>query len=179
MTSGRRRNPLIAAVAWPAVAMGIWVLADRLAADPSVGAIILGFGAQAALLYVPFFLLERTADVVDARRAPLRVAYGVGVVLLVYFQTLGGLTTIEQSADANFGRLAGFLALGALLELLSTLAVSEACRAIESATEHEALLHNALVDQREAVTRRHAEAGSATPNAPASPERIAVMGHAP
>jgi len=179
MTSGRRRNPLIAAVSWPAVAIGIWVLADRLAADPSVGAIILGFAAQAALLYVPFFLLERTAEVVDARRGPLRVAYGAGVVLLVYFQTVGGLTTIEQDVDANFGRLAGFLALGALLVLLSTLAVTEACRAIESATEHEAALHNALVDQREAVTRRHAEAGSTAPDAPTSPERVSVMGHAP
>ena len=179
MTSGRRRNPLIAALAWPAVAIGIWLVADRLASDPAVGAILLGFIAQAALLYVPFHLLERTADVVDARRAPLRVAYGAGVVLLVYFQTLGGLTTIEQSADADFGRLAGFLAIGALLQLLSTLAVTEACRSIESATEHEAALHNALVDQREAVTRRHAEAGSAIPNAPASPEMISVMGNAP
>jgi hypothetical protein len=179
ITSGRRRNPIIAAVAWPAVAMGVWMLADRLAVDPSVGATIVAFGAQAALLYVPFFLLERTADVVDARRAPLRVAYGLGVVLLVYVQTLGGLTTVEQSADVNFGRLAGFLALGALLQLLSTLAVSEACRAIESATEHEALLHNALVDQREAVTRRHAEAGSVIPNVSASPEQMAVVGQAP
>ena len=179
MTSGRRRNPLIAAVSWPAVAIGIWVLADRLAVDQPVVATILGLGAQAALLYVPFFLLERTAEVVSARRGPLRVAYGVGVVLLVYLQTLGGLTTIERSVDANFGRVAGFLALGALLELLLMLAVTEACRAIESATEHEADLHNALVEQREAVKRRHAEAGSAIPNAPASSERISVMGHAP
>ena len=134
--------------------------------------IIVGFAAQAAVLYVPFFLLGRAGDVVDARRTPLRLAYLAGVVLVVYLQALGGLTTIEESPDTDFGRLAVFLAIGALLQVFSTLAVTEACRTLEVATEHEADLHNALVDQREAVTRRHAEAGSSTPTAAVSSERV-------
>lgn len=179
MASGRRRNPFIAAASWPAVAVGFWALADRFVVDQAVGMIIVGFVAQAALLSVPFFLLGRAADAVDARRMPLRIAYMVGVGLVVYLQTLGGLTTVEESPDTDFGRLAVFLAIGALLQVFSTLAVTEACRTLEVATEHEAVVHNALVEQREAVTRRHAEAGSSIPMAAASSERISVMGHAP
>ncbi len=179
MASGRRRNPFIAALSWPAVAVGFWALADRFVVDQSVGMTIVGFAAQAAALYVPLFLLGRAGDAVDARRTPLRIAYLFGVVLVVYLQALGGLTTIEESPDTDFGRLAVFLAIGALLQVFSTLAVTEACRTLEVATEHEADLHNALVDQREAVKRRHAEAASSIPMAAASSERVSVMGHAP
>ena len=178
MASGRRRNPLIAAASWPAVAVGFWALADRFVVDQPIGVMMLGFAAQAVVLYVPFFLLERAADAVDARRTPLRIAYAAGVVLVVYLQALGGITTIEESPDADFGRLAGFLALGALLQALATLAVTDACRSIEMATQHETDLHNALVDQREAVARRHAEAGSPVPAPSPAPDPVAVMGHA-
>jgi hypothetical protein len=37
---------------------------------------------------------------------------------------------------------------------LSTLAVTEACRVIETATDREAASHNALVEQREAIAQR-------------------------
>jgi hypothetical protein len=179
MASGRRRNPFIAAVSWPAVALGVWALADRFVDDQSVGMTALVYAAQAAALYIPFFLLGRAGDAVDARRTPLRLAYLAAVALVVYQQALGGLTTIEESPDTDFGRLAVFLAIGALLQVFSTLAVTEACRTLEVATEHEAGVHNALVDQREAVTRRHVAAGSPVAMAAASSERVSVMGHAP
>jgi hypothetical protein len=157
LASGRRRNPFIAAAAWPVTAVGFWILTDRLVADRAAGATIVGFAAQAALLYLPFLLLERAAAAVEARRTPLRITYAFGVVLLVYVQALGGLPTIEETADSTeFGRLAGFLALGAMIQLLSTLAVTDACRVIENATEREAASHNALVEQREAITQRAA-----------------------
>ncbi len=179
MASGRRRNPFIAAVSWPAVAVGFWALADRFVVDQAVGMMIVGFAAQAALLYVPVFLVGRAVDAVEARRLPLRIAYLVGVGLGVYIQVLGGLTTVEESPDTDFGRLAVVLAIGALIQVFFTLAVTEACRTLEAATEYEAAQHNALVDQREAVTRRHAEAGTSIPMRTASPERIPVMGNAP
>lgn len=155
MASGRRRNPLLAALSWPAAALGVWVTADRLVVDQTTGSIIVGFAVQAVVLYVPFFLLERAADVVGARRTTVRMAYLAGVVLLIYIQALGGLTTVERSIDADFGRLTAFLAIGALLQLLSTLTVTEACQMLETATEHEAAAHNALVDQRESMARGH------------------------
>lgn len=155
MASGRRRNPLIAGAAWPIAAIGVWILADRFVIDQSAGSIVVGFALQAAVLYVPFAILERSADAVDARRTPLRITYMFGVVLLVYVQALGGLTTIEETAStANYGRLAGFLAVGALIQLLTTLAVTEACRMIENATERDAEHHNSLVGQREALAQR-------------------------
>jgi len=147
--SGRRRNPFIAALAWPAAAAGIWIVADRLVIDQSIGAVIVGFAIQAAILAVPFALLERTADAVGARRTPIRITFVLGVVLLVHVQGLGGLSTIQETADTTqFGRLAGYLTLGALVQLLSTLAVTEACSSIESACEHEVEHHNMLVAQR-------------------------------
>ncbi len=155
MASGRRRNPFLAAAAWPIAAAGFWMLADRLVEDQPAGVIVVGFVAQAALLYLPFLLLERAADAVEARRTPLRITYMFGVVLLVYVQALGGLSTIEETTDpTQLGRLAGFLALGAMIQLLSTLAVTEACRVIETATDREAASHNTLVQQREAIAQR-------------------------
>lgn len=170
LASGRRRNPLIAAAAWPVAALTFWIVADRFVIDQTVGSIVVGFALQSAVLYVPFALIERSADAVDARRTPIRITYMFGVVLLVYVQALGGLSTIEESANTtNYGRLAGFLAVGALIQLLSTLAVTEACRTLEDATDRDAAHHNALVDQREAVAQRAIPRPSRTGEAPPAP----------
>jgi hypothetical protein len=163
MASGVRRNPLIAALSWPLVALGFWFVADRLVIDQPVGSVVLGFTLQAVLLYVPFALLERAADAVETRRMPVRITYLAGVVLLVYTQALGGVTTMDDTTDTDVGRLAGFLALGALIQLLSTLAVTEACRTIEEGAERQADEHNALLDQREAAARRNAADEAAAP----------------
>jgi hypothetical protein len=162
--SGRRRNPIIAAAAWPAAAFGVWTVADRLIVDQSIGMVVLGFAVQAAILYVPFYLLERSADAVGARRTPIGITYIVGVVILVYVQALGSLSTIQESADTNFGRLAVFLGIGALIQLLSTLAVTEACRTLDAATAHEAEAINALVDQRDAAALRTADLDAVSAN---------------
>ncbi|MET0911491.1 MAG: hypothetical protein ABWZ99_18645 [Ilumatobacteraceae bacterium] len=161
MATGLRRNPLLAAAAWPTACVGVWILADRLTKDSSVAGIVGTLVAQAAVLYVPFFLLERTADSAGARRTPLRMSYVYAVVLLVYAQ---GLVTLSDSTETvtNFelGRLAGYLGLGAVVLLLSTLAVTEACRSIATAAQYEAQHHNALVEQRRVVEQRAAHQAS-------------------
>lgn len=147
--SGRRRNPLVAALAWPAAAVGIWAIADRFVVDQSNSRIVVGFVLQALVLFVPFRLLERSVDTVGARRTPLRITYAFFVVLLVHIQGLGGLSTIEETmATDRFGHLAGYLALGALVQLMSTMAVTDGCRSLSDATEHEAEHFNMLVAQR-------------------------------
>ncbi|MGI9644510.1 MAG: hypothetical protein ACR2O6_04290 [Ilumatobacteraceae bacterium] len=163
LASGRRRNPIIAMVSWPAAVAGIWAVADRVgdASEPEV--VVLGFIVQAALLYVPFFLLERSAVAIGTRRSPFRIVYAVGVVMLVHIQGLGGLSTIDQVSDVDqFGRLAAYLALGALVQLLSTLAVTEASLTISDAYEHEAEQHNFLIAQRQ-------PSATAAPAVPAVP----------
>jgi hypothetical protein len=148
-TSGRRRNPLIAAAAWPAAAAAIWWIADRVIVDASIGGVVLGFGAQAAVLAIPFLVLERSADAVGARRTPLRIVYALTVVLLVHVQGLGGLSRLPDSfTTTDIGRLAGYLAIGALIQLCSTLAVTEACHSLSRSCRHEADHHNMLVAQR-------------------------------
>lgn len=149
LASGRRRNPLLAALAWPAAGVGIWMIADRVADEDTAASVVIGLAVQAAVLYVPFFLLERAAVTVGARRDPIRITYGLGVVLLVHIQGLGGLSTISEVSDTErFGRLAGYLALGALVQLVSTLAVTEASHLISDAAQAEADRHNFLADQR-------------------------------
>jgi hypothetical protein len=151
--SGRRRNPIVAAAAWPAAAYGTWWIADRVIADASVGRVVLGFAAQAAVLAVPFLLLERSALAVDARRTPMRIMYALVVVLLVHVQGLGGLSRLPDSVTTtDVGRLAGYLAIGALIQLCSTLAVTEACQALSQATRHEAEHHNHLVSLHRAAS---------------------------
>jgi hypothetical protein len=161
--TGARRNPLIAAAAWPAACIGVWLLAERLAEDSSVERIVVTMVAQAAVLYVPFFLLERAADSAGARRTPIRMTYAYAVILLVYTQ---GLVTLSDSTDTatnfEFGRLAGFLGLGSIVLLLSTLAVTEACCSIGNAAHNESQHHNALVEQRRVMEQRAAQQASAT-----------------
>ncbi len=155
--TGARRNPLLAAAAWPAAFGAVWVLAGRIDDSSTVGQVVVTLLAQAAALYVPFFLLERAAESAGARRTPLRITYVFAVVLLVYVQ---GLVTLSDSTETvtsfEFGRLAGYLGLGALVLLLSTLAVTEACRSIAAAARYEADTHNALVEQRRAIEDRAA-----------------------
>ena len=149
--SGRRPNPLLASLAWPAAAVGTWMIADRFVVDQSNGRVVIGFVLQAVVLAVPFRLLERGASAVGARCTPLRITYAFGVVLLVHVQGLGGLSTIERTtATDRFGHLAGYLALGALVQLMSTMAVTDGCRSLSDAAEHEAEHYNMLVAQRAA-----------------------------
>lgn len=149
MASGRRRNPFLAAAAWPAAAYAIWRLGLRLdEAETAIDALIV-YGLQLVALYVPFFLLERAAVAVGARRGPLRLAFAISAVLLVHIQGLGGLATIVEVAEADrFGRLAGYLALAALLELILTIAITDASHLIADAASAVADKHNFLAEQR-------------------------------
>ena len=155
LSTGRHRNPLIAAAAWPAAAYGIWRVGDHVAGDDRIGVVVLGFAAQALLLAVPILLLERAAIAVGAHCQPLRVAYGFGVILLIHTQGLAGLSTLDTAASADqFGRIAGYLSLAALLQLLLTLTITEASDLIAHGARHEADQHNFLAEQRREVDRR-------------------------
>jgi hypothetical protein len=111
--------------------------------------VLAGFAAQAVVLAVPFVLLDRSADAVGARRTPLRIVYVLAVLILVHVQGLGALSSLP-STTTEVGRLAGYLMIGALVQLCSTLAVTEACSSLTLACRHEADHHNMLVDQRAA-----------------------------
>jgi hypothetical protein len=149
LASARRRNPLLASVMWPIAGFGVWAIADRWIVDGTVVEVVVGFAAQAALLFVPFSFLERSADAVNARRNPFRLAYAFGVVLLVYVQGLGGLSTLSSSAEPReFGRLAGYLAVGALIQLVAMFAVSDATRSLIDGSATIANQHNRLISQR-------------------------------
>ena len=163
-TSGRRFNPVFAALCWPLAAGAVWWIADRMIVDASAGRVVLGFAAQAAVLSVPFLVLERSADAVGARRTPLRIVYVLGVLLLVHVQGLGGLLRLPDSVTSTeIGRLSGYLAIGALIQLCSTLAVTEACHSLSRSSRHEADHHNMLVDARSASRDRAVPSSKATP----------------
>jgi hypothetical protein len=75
--------------------------------------------------------------------------------MLVHVQGLGGLSRLPDSlTDTDIGRLSGYLAIGALIQLCSTLSVTEGCHALSRACRHEADHHNMLVAQHAAVSSR-------------------------
>jgi len=149
LASGRRRNPVLAAVSWPVAAGLIWLVADRFADEEEITRVVMGFALQAVILYIPFFLLERSAIAVSARRGPLRLSYALGVVLLVHIQGLGGLPTLVETTETDrFGRIAAYLALAALLELILTITITEASTLIGGSASSIAEKHNFLADQR-------------------------------
>ncbi|MFK7916780.1 MAG: hypothetical protein AB8G14_01770 [Ilumatobacter sp.] len=149
LASGRRRNPLLAAAAWPAAAYAIWFIGVRFNDSESMNEVVMGYAAQTAALYVPFFLLERAAITVGARRGPLRLTYALGAALLIHVQGLGGLPTIVEVTEVDrFGRLAGYLALAAILELILTIAVTDASHLINDNAAAMADKHNFLAEQR-------------------------------
>ena len=146
LASMRRRNPILAAAAWPIAAVGVSIAGASLVADGSVGEVILGFAIQAFFLAIPVFLLYRGAGSIGARRQLLRILWAIGVVLLVQVQGLGGLSTADASVESTqVARLAGYLAIGAMLQLLAMFAAAGAMRALTDATTHVAMRHNSLV----------------------------------
>ncbi|MGK0274548.1 MAG: hypothetical protein ACI9N0_000925 [Ilumatobacter sp.] len=152
MASGRRRNPILAALMWPATAAAIWFVGDRLVAEGDAVRVIAGFAAQAFVLYLPFALLQRSAKAVDARRNPILLTYGIGVLLLVHIQGLGGLSTLSETSEpTQIARLVGYLAIGALLQLVATFSAAESARSIGDAAEILAGHHNAQVEEHQRV----------------------------
>ena len=152
MASGRRRNPILAALMWPATAAAIWFLADRLVVEGDAIRVIAGFAAQAFVLYLPFALLQRSAKAVNVRRNSILLTYGVGVLLLVHIQGLGGLSTLPATSELSpIVRLVGYFAIGALLQLVGTFSAAESTRSIGDAAEILAEHHNAQVEERRRV----------------------------
>lgn len=163
MASARRRNPIVAGISWPVAAAVVWIIGDRFVVDGATVAVVAGFFAQAAVLYVPFFLLERGADAVGTRRNPLRITCAIGIILLVHVQGLGGLSTLSQTSEpAEVGRLAAYLTIGALVQLLAMFAATDANRSLADAAKNVADQHNLLVEQRDAITRRNVRSAEAS-----------------
>jgi hypothetical protein len=172
MASGRRRNPILAALMWPATAAAIWFVADRLVAEGDAVRVIAGFAAQAFVLYLPFALLQRSAKAVDVRRNPILLTYAVGVLLLVHIQGLGGLSTLSETSEpTQIARLVGYLAIGALLQLIATFSAAESTRSIGDAAENLAEHHNAQVEKRRSVEApRDVAERAVRPSVGASPQ---------
>jgi hypothetical protein len=137
-------RPTIAAVlglSLPAALVAVWVIRTQVIepSDDNYGAAG-GVALQALALVVPLVVLEFAAGLVDARRRPHRAAYLVGVVWLAHMEFLGALSTTEVTTDPDeWGLLAAYLILGALLQTLGAMAVNETCRSFEEAahTRHQ------------------------------------------
>lgn len=174
LATGRRRNPILAAIAWPAAAFGVWRIGDQIVDDDRIGIIVGGFILQAVVLLLPFFLLARAAVAVRARRQPIRFAYGLAVILLVHTQGLVGLSTLDNGiSNDQFGRLAGYLGLAALMQLVATLAITESSHLISDAVDHQTDRHNFLASQRQDVEERAAASKAA--KAEAEAEALAAV----
>lgn len=136
--TGKRRSPIVAAASLPLGLLGVWAAGARVVAESDdVAGKASGFVLQAVFLAIPLLALERVAHAGDARHGPLRASYLISLVYLAHLQFLGALSTVEQSTAAeDWGRLASYLLIGGLLQVLGALAINEAARAIEDGTEN-------------------------------------------
>jgi hypothetical protein len=130
--TGQRRNPAFAALSLPIGLAGVWLVGDRIVggSDDWLGQAA-GYVLQAVFLAVPWPMSA------EARRGAMRSTYVIAVVYLAQMQFLGGVSTVEETADSSeWGRLGAYLVIGALLQVLGALSANEAARAVEDGTEH-------------------------------------------
>lgn len=135
--TGRRRNPVVAAASLPLGLAGIWLVGRDLVAgaDDWIGQGA-GFVLQVVLAAIPLLALERLVDAAEARHRPLHVAWVIGMLYLAHVQFLGGLSTIERTDDpSEWTKVAAYLVIAALMQVLGALAANEAARSIEEGTE--------------------------------------------
>lgn len=136
--TGRRPNPVLAALSLPVGVAGVWYVGRELV-EPAdgVAATAAAFVLQAVFVLVPLLALLRVAVSAEARHRPMRAAAVIAIILIAIIQFLGALSTVdEQSASGDWARLGAYLVITALVQVLGTLAASEGARAIEEGTEH-------------------------------------------
>lgn len=151
--TGIRRNPILAAISLPIGLAGVWIVGHEIVA-PADDRITKAAGIvlQVVLASIPLFALERVATATEARARPLRATWLISAAFLAHLQGLSGLSTTETTTDPDrWGKLGAYLVIGALIQVLGTLAANEAARAIEDGTEHRYQLRNrfgeALLEQ--------------------------------
>ncbi len=144
--TARRCNPVIAALSIPAAVAGVWALAASVVAPADDWATATGgLLLQALVMAVPVFVLERVASAAEGPRRPLRMSYLAAVAYLAVVQGLGALSTIVPTSDPDeWARLASYLIIAALVQVLGAIAVNEAFRSIEGASEHRFALRKAF-----------------------------------
>jgi hypothetical protein len=139
--TGRRRNPIFAAVALLVSVAGAWfagreVVAEAIDKDDWVGATA-GIALQAVLIAISLATMERLADAAAARHRPFRVAFVMTLGYLVVLQTAGSLATIDRTTEIDgWGRTGALVLIAALIQILAVLAFAEAGRALEEGTQH-------------------------------------------
>lgn len=136
--TGNHRNPFAAALSLPAGLVAVWLIGrEWVAGSDDILDQAAGYAVQVALLATPVIFLERIALTAEARRRPLRAAYVLGAAYVGLLQFIGALSTIERGDDADeWGRLGAYLVIAALVQVLGTLAINEAARAIQQGTDH-------------------------------------------
>lgn len=136
--TARRCNPVIAALSIPISVAGVWAIGAAIVvpADDwatATGGLIL----QAIVMAFPVVVLERVAMAAEGPRRPLRLAYFTAVAFIAILQGLGALSTIVPTDDPDqWARLAAYLIMAALVQILGAIAINEACRSIDAASTH-------------------------------------------
>jgi hypothetical protein len=142
--TGKRRNPVVAAMSLVVGVAGVWFTGDQVVA-PSADWLgqASGYVLQLVFLAVPLLALERVCESAEARHGALRSLYVFAAAWLAQMQFLGGLSTVERTDDpTQWARLGSYLVIGALLQVLGALAANEAARAIEDGTDNRYSLRN-------------------------------------
>jgi len=139
--TGRRRSLLLAAASFPAGIAGAWLVGKEIVATAldnddwfGVGG---GFVLQAVMVAIPLLVLEGLADASQSRHRPARVAFVMTMGYLVIMQVSGALSSIDRTTEIDgWGRTGALVLVAALVQIVAALALSEAGRALEEATQN-------------------------------------------
>jgi len=140
-STGRRRNPIVAALSVAVAVGGTWFVGRELV-GPGLDerdwvGIVGGIALQAVFLALPLLAFERLADAAEARHRPGRVAFVMSLGFVVVLQVSGALSTIDRTTElSGWGREGALVLIAALIQILAALAFTEAGRALEEGTQH-------------------------------------------
>ncbi len=144
--TAQRCNPVFVALSIPAAVVGVWWIGVGVvdAADDwatATGGVIL----QAIVMAVPLLAIERVARAAEGPRRPLRLAYVAMVAYLAMLPALGALSTIVPTDDPDeWSRLASYLIIAALIQILGAIAINSGFSSIEAASAHRYSLRKAF-----------------------------------
>jgi hypothetical protein len=144
---GVARWPVLLAVTPVLGAFAVWRIGAALVVpDDSIGSQALGLTLQGIVVLVVLQGFDQVATRIHASRNGLRATALATYLAVAHLQLFGGLSRLERSTESSDWWTDGVtLVAGALLLVLAAIAVNEACRAFEDASDR-------LYDKRIRVT---------------------------
>jgi hypothetical protein len=155
VTRGGRRTAALAMGAWIAAPIALVLSRAHGIGGRSTTASVVYLMAQAAVLYSPFWLSGRVADLVNSQRMPfVRWYLAVASAFAVHHVFTASLDLAVPRASDDFGRTAMLYLVNAVIVGVMAVVANEASRGLQISTEEQAWQQRQLQDDAYLRARR-------------------------